>query len=112
MNADRLLDTLGNEHARAVLATVSDGPCSVEEITNRIDASQPTVYRQVDSLCSLGLLTEGRGYEDGTHYQTYEATLESVEVHLGVNGFELGFLGVEDGTPDIHEQGGHDAPAN
>ncbi len=113
MDSDRLLDTLGNEHARAVLAAVFNDPCSVDEITARIDASQPTVYRQIDSLHSLGLLIERRGYEDGTHYQTYEASLDTVKLQLGEDGFEIGpGLMTEDGTSPVSGQRGHDAHAN
>jgi len=87
MDGDRLLDALGNEHARAVLAETVDEPRSVDDLTRAIGASQPTVYRQVETLCELDLLEERHGYDDGTHYQTYLARVERLELELTRDGF-------------------------
>ena len=103
MDADRLLDVLGNEHARAVLVAAADRPCSVDELTELTDASRPTVYRQVEALQELGLLCERRSYADGTHYRTYEAELATVAVELTPDGFDA----VED---DSDEGVDHDSP--
>ncbi|WP_435128025.1 ArsR/SmtB family transcription factor [Halobaculum sp. D14] len=82
-DVDAVLDALGNEHTRAVLAAAGDGPVDADDIAETCDASLPTVYRRLDDLCDLGLVDERRRVDDdGTHYQTYEATVDHLRVDV------------------------------
>ncbi|GAB6880479.1 hypothetical protein JCM17823_27530 [Halorubrum gandharaense] len=112
MDADGLLDVLGNEHARELLVATADRPCSVDELTELTDASQPTVYRQVEALQELGLLHERRGYADGTHYRTYEAELATIAVELTPEGFDAVVDAVEPEAVEDDSSDGldHDSP--
>lgn len=79
-----------NEHARTVLAATSVEPMSARELTERCDATLPTVYRIVDRLEAADLLREGtRIREDGHHDAVYVATLDSLEVSLENGRFEV-----------------------
>lgn len=79
-----------NEHARTILAATSVEPMSAQELTERCDATLPTVYRLVDRLKAADLLREGtRIREDGHHDAVYVATLESIEITLTDGSFEL-----------------------
>lgn len=96
MDGDRLLDVLGNEYARSVLVAAADGPRSVDELTDRTDASRPTVYRQVEDLRDLGLLTERRGYDDGTHFRSYETRVNRLSLEFAVDGIRVGIHQTDD----------------
>lgn len=76
-----LLDVLGDEHSRAILAAASEAPVSSKELTSRCDASPSTVYRRINHLLDLGLLDERVAF-DGESKQTkvYEASFEHFDV--------------------------------
>lgn len=81
--SDQLLDLLGSEVNRRVLALTSEEPRSAEEIAERCEASLPTVYRHIDDLRTDGLLHEQTRYDQrGNHFKTYEAALEAVSVRV------------------------------
>ena len=80
---DELLDTLGDERSRAVLAAVNDEPRSAKELACALDASLPTVYRRLDDLQDAGLITAHTAVAaDGNHYQRYSCTFEELSVRL------------------------------
>lgn len=79
-----------NEHARTILAATSVQPMSATELTERCDATLPTVYRIADRLETADLLREGtRIREDGHHDAVYVATLQSLEVSLDDGAFDV-----------------------
>jgi predicted transcriptional regulator len=74
---------LDDEVARTALTATSEEPMSASELADVCDASLPTVYRRVERLEELGLLTEHtRPRRDGHHDTVYLASLERVEVEL------------------------------
>ncbi|MFC4357823.1 winged helix-turn-helix domain-containing protein [Halobium salinum] len=78
---EELLDVLGDEHSRAILAAASEGPVSSKELTRRSDASPSTVYRRINHLLDLGLLDERVAFDgDSKQTKVYEATFEHFDV--------------------------------
>lgn len=80
---DELLDTLGDERSRAVLAAVNHEPRSAKELAAALDVSLPTIYRRLDDLQDTGLVTARTAVaDDGNHYRRYSCTVEELSVRL------------------------------
>lgn len=97
-SAEEIFALLDDEYARAILAQTSIEPMSAKKLSDRCDASLPTVYRRAERLVDCGLLAERTELgESGHHYSVYEAELDSLTVDL-----EEGDLSVtvETGEPD------------
>jgi len=63
---DNVMDVLGNEYARQILA-----------LAERTHSAQPTVSRRVNTLLEYDLLKERVSVdEEGHHYKTFETTFE------------------------------------
>jgi hypothetical protein len=76
--------------ARAVLVLTADRARSADELAAQTDASRATVYRRINDLVDLDLLTESQELDpDGNHFKTYQARLERVTIDLNPDGFEL-----------------------
>jgi len=85
-----LLALLDDEYARSILTETSIEPMSASTLSDRCDASLPTIYRRLDRLEESQLISERTKIaEDGNHYSVYEANLEAVE------------LTIEDGSLDV-----------
>ncbi|MFB6151979.1 MAG: ArsR/SmtB family transcription factor [Haloarculaceae archaeon] len=85
-----VFEVLGCPTARRILALGAIQPCSAEEMTERCDASKPTVYRRLNVLREYDLLVERRAIDDsGTHYKTYETVLDEVRVGVEPGAFEV-----------------------
>jgi DNA-binding transcriptional ArsR family regulator len=77
--AANVFELLGDEEVREILVVTSERPRSAEELAERCSASQPTIYRRIDSLQEYDLLDENVEYDaDGNHYRTYESRLDEV----------------------------------
>jgi DNA-binding transcriptional ArsR family regulator len=80
---EEVLSLLDDEYARAILIATSTEPMSANQLAEACDASLPTVYRRINRLTDHDLLAEHTELdEDGHHYSSYEATLESVAIDL------------------------------
>lgn len=80
---DTLFDVFGSETAREILALLSVEPMSAMELGNRLDVSEPTVYRRLDVLERYDLVTEDQQIDDeGNHYKTYETSLERIAFEI------------------------------
>lgn len=80
---DTLLDVFGSESARGILALASVEPRSAKELADRLDVSEPTVYRRLDVLRSYDLVSEDQRIDDeGNHYKTYETNLERIAFEI------------------------------
>lgn len=75
--------------ARTILTETSVQPMSANALTERCDASGPTVYRRLDDLRACDLLAERTrpDPEDGHHRTVYSTNLERIAVEL--DGGEL-----------------------
>lgn len=80
---EEILDTIGDQHARQVLAAISREPRSAKELAEECDLSLPTVYRRIEMLDEYDLVTDRTLVaEDGNHYKVYESNFESTVISL------------------------------
>lgn len=78
---DAVLDVLGDEHARRILALASDQAMSAPALADECGVSEPTAYRRVNDLLDVGLLREDTRIDaDGNHYRTFETRVDAIEV--------------------------------
>jgi Fe2+ or Zn2+ uptake regulation protein len=89
-DAETVFDLLGNELVREMLVMTSPERLSAEEIAARCSASQPTVYRRLDSLEEYDLVGVHTEYDDeGNHYQSYECRLDEARFSIEDGGFTI-----------------------
>lgn len=82
-NPRNLLDVLGDEGGRRILALASEEPRTAEELAENLTVSQPTVYRRLDALEDHDLVREERFVDDEGHpRQRYRTALESAEFEV------------------------------
>ena len=87
---DELLELLGEERVRQILAATSREPLSAKELSEECDVALSTIYRQVEDMIAADLLVEQTQLEsDGSHHSIYEANVD----HLNVD--------IADGTIDV-----------
>ena len=85
-----LLALLDDEYARSILTETSVEPMSASTLSDRCDASLPTIYRRLERLEECGLVTERTEIaSDGNHYSVYEARLDTVELSLEEGSFAV-----------------------
>jgi len=78
-----ILDTIGDQHARTVLAAISRESRSAKELSQECDLSLPTIYRRLEILEEHDLVTERTSVaEDGNHYNIYECNFDSTVIQL------------------------------
>jgi DNA-binding transcriptional ArsR family regulator len=78
-----VLDTIGDRHARTVLAAISREPRSAKELAEVCDLSLPTIYRRLELLEEHDLVDERTTVaEDGNHYNIYECNFDSTVIQL------------------------------
>jgi len=80
---EEILDTIGDGHARRVLAAISREPKSAKELAEECDLSLPTVYRRIEDLDEYELVKDRTLVaDDGNHYKVYESNFESTVISL------------------------------
>ncbi|WP_411714109.1 ArsR/SmtB family transcription factor [Natronomonas sp.] len=78
-----VLDTIGDQHARTVLAAISQEPGSAKELAGQCDLSLPTIYRRLELLQEHDLIVERTAVaDDGNHYKVYECNFDSTVIQL------------------------------
>lgn len=84
---EELLDAIGDERARELLAAVGMEPRPAKELAEARDVSLPTVYRRLELLQEHDLITEQTEIaEDGNHYNVYECNFDSTVIKLDDDG--------------------------
>lgn len=87
-SVDAVLDTIGDERTRTVLAAIAREPGSVKELTERLDLSRTTVYRRVETLQEHELVAERTLVaDDGNHYNVYWSDFKGTMVTLDGDGY-------------------------
>lgn len=87
---ENVFDVLGDELARHILVVASERPVSAGELAEACGASRPTVYRRINGLESLDLISAGtRVRSDGNHVKQYETAVRRVAVEIGEGGFDV-----------------------
>jgi DNA-binding transcriptional ArsR family regulator len=101
---EEVLDTIGDEHARRVLAAVSREPKSAKELASECDLSLPTVYRRIEILEEHELVKDRTLVaEDGNHYKVYESNFESTVISLEDDEYRVRIYR-EENLPDRFSQ--------
>jgi len=82
---------LQNATARTILLETSQTPMSASTLSERCEASRPTIYRRLEDLRECGLLVERTRLDpdEGHHRTVYVTNLRRITVHL------------DDGTMDL-----------
>ncbi len=89
-DAETLFDVFERETARKILALTSVEPMAAQELAERTDESEPTIYRRLDALEEYDLIEERTHIDaDGNHYSEYETNLEEVCFQLEDGGFTI-----------------------
>ncbi|MFC7157897.1 ArsR/SmtB family transcription factor [Halomarina halobia] len=86
-----LLDHLGDDVSRAVLAACANDTRSVGELAELCDVSEATIYRRLNHLIDSGLLEErprigGNAVSGGKEYRT---AIQHVEIVLDEEGITV-----------------------
>ncbi|MGB9930877.1 ArsR/SmtB family transcription factor [Haloarcula amylolytica] len=101
---EEILDTIGDKHARRVLAAISREPQSAKELAEECDLSLPTVYRRIELLEEYDLVTDRTLVaEDGNHYKVYESNFESTVISLEDEEYKVRIYR-EENLPDRFSQ--------
>ena len=89
--SEELLELLGQERVRQILAATSRESLSARDLSEECDVALSTIYRRVEDMIASDLLVERTRIEtDGSHHSVYEANID----HLDVD--------VEDGSLDVN----------
>lgn len=82
-STEEIFALLDDEYARAILAQTSIEPMSAKTLSDRCDASLPTIYRRTERLVDCDLLAERTEIgESGHHYSIFEARLDTLTVEV------------------------------
>jgi len=101
---EEILDTIGDQHARRVLAAISREPQSAKELAEECDMSLPTVYRRIEMLTEYELVKDRTLVaDDGNHYKVYESNFESTVISLEDDEYRVRIYR-EENLPDRFSQ--------
>jgi predicted transcriptional regulator len=80
---EEILNTIGDEHARTVLAAISREPRAAKELTEEVGLSLPTIYRRLELLQEHDLIKQRTAIaDDGNHFKMYECNFDSTVISL------------------------------
>jgi len=87
---EEILNTIGDEQARTVLASIAHEPRSAKELTERLNLSQATIYRRIDKLQKHDLIKKRTLVaDDGNHYNEYKCNFNSTVISLEDDEYEV-----------------------
>lgn len=96
-----LLELLGDEYTRRVLAAVTDQPRSGGEIVDVADVSKATAYRRLDDLEAAGVVDSKMVFDpDGHHHEQYYAVVDSIDIQFRNGGVEVSVETTQGDTTD------------
>lgn len=85
-----VLDTIGDEGARRILAAINSDPRPAKELAAETGLSLPTVYRRLDRLEEHDLVTERTAVAaDGNHRSVYASNFDSTVIALQDDGYRV-----------------------
>ncbi len=88
VEADELLELLGDEYTYCVFEAIVEKPRTGRELVEATDASKPTVYRRLQDLEEAGLVDSTMNIaSDGNHCKQFHAVVSSLEVGFDADGF-------------------------
>jgi len=85
-----ILDTIGDDHARDVLAAISEEPRPASEVADACDLSLPTVYRRIEMLKEHDLVSsETAVADDGNHYDVFKSNFDGTVIRLREDEYDV-----------------------
>ncbi|WP_311172190.1 helix-turn-helix domain-containing protein [Halobellus ordinarius] len=85
-----LRELLCAPRTKKILHETERKPQSVGELSTVCDASEPTLYRQVNSLLDRGLLREETEIDDnGNHYTVYRNNVKRADIQIRPQNSEV-----------------------
>lgn len=88
VEADELLELLGDEYTYCVFEAIVEKPRTGRELVEATDASKPTVYRRLQDLEDAGLVDSTMNIaSDGNHCKQFHTVVTSIEVSFDADGF-------------------------
>jgi DNA-binding transcriptional ArsR family regulator len=87
VEADELLELLGDEYTYRVFEAIVEEPRTGRELVDATDFSKPTVYRRLQDLEETGLVDSTMNIaSDGNHCKQFHAVVSSLEVSFDADG--------------------------
>lgn len=97
-----ILDIFGDSIARATLVIADGNSVSVKEIADKLDVSDPTIYRRIGPLVDANLLKEHRRIDrDGNQHKEYETILDEATFRLDGDSYTVDIQLDQDLTDDF-----------
>jgi len=87
-----ILSTYGNQEKKTILETVAEVSLSISDILDKINLSQSTGYRIINSLIKEGLLIESEHNEvgaEGRKVSTYKSTISLLDIRINRSNIEV-----------------------
>ncbi|WP_436901070.1 ArsR/SmtB family transcription factor [Halovenus halobia] len=99
-----LLELLGDEYTRQVLAAVTEQPRSGSEVVDAAEVSKATAYRRLDALEDAGLVDSEMVFDpDGHHHERFHVVVGSIDITFGDDGVKIAVeIDDEDSTAIPH----------
>lgn len=89
--SEELLELLGQERVRQILAATSREPLSAKELSEECNVARSTIYRRVEEMIDRDLLVERTQLTaDGSHHSVYEANITHLDVGIEDGDIEVG----------------------
>jgi DNA-binding transcriptional ArsR family regulator len=89
-SVEDVLDTMGDDYARQILAALSDEARPAKGLAEVCDISLPTVYRRLEQLEGQQLVTSRTETDDdGNEFQLYECNFESTVISLDDDEYDV-----------------------
>jgi len=102
VSTGELLEILGDEYARRILALLVERPRTGRELSDATDMSRPTVYRRLETLRDSGLVRSEVEFDpNGHHRKRFHAAVSGVEFDIGVTGIEADVRTARDERTDV-----------
>jgi predicted transcriptional regulator len=91
---EEVLELLDADYTQSILEAIQEEPKPARELAEQCGASRPTVYRRLNRLQDVGLVTTGMAYDaDGHHRTVFEAAFESIIFDVTGDGFAVSVTG-------------------
>lgn len=87
---DRLFELLSDDVVKSILTVTDRRAASAQTLEEHCDASLATVYRRIEELLELGLLSAQTEFQpNGNHYERFESNLDHLAVSLEDGNLEV-----------------------
>lgn len=85
-----VLDTIGDDYAREILAAISEEARSAKQLAEDCDLSLPTVYRRIETLQEHDLVSsETAVADDGNHYEIFRSNFDGTVIRLRDDEYDV-----------------------